>query len=126
MALHYSGVTMGTFTLVQNLKEEKKYRIEIRQGNCLAIFLYVYKIKEPEDPKRPWMHQLVNFFASEQHLKNCVNELGKDVFRTCFSGELKNIRLNLYHKECQILLKYMVRAGLRVHCYYKDPKQTRQ
>lgn len=120
MAIRYNGNTMGTFTLVQ---EENKFPIQIRQGNCLAVFLHIYKQKEPADPQKPWVHDLVCFFVDERHLRNCVKDYTKDAFKGIFWGDIKNIRLNLYYKDMQILLKYMVRDGLEVQCYYKEPKK---
>ena len=124
MPLRYSGVTIGTFTLVQESGgETKKFPIQIRQGNCLAVFLHVYKQKEPENPKFPWVHDLVSFFADEQHIKNIFKDYKTNVFGQLFWGDLKNIKLNLYYKECNTLLKYFTRDGLKVQCYYKEPKK---
>ena len=131
---------MGTFTLLQNkwdvvdgkyaeIKDEKgrqvynRFPIQIRQANCLAAFLYIYKQKEPKDPKRPYVHQLVTFFADEQHIKNCLKDYKKDAFNGIFSGELRNIKLNIYYKNMLTLAKYMTRDGLKVTCYYKEPKK---
>lgn len=117
MALCYNGNIMGTLTLVQN---EKKYKIQIRQCNALATFLYVYKQENPQDPKYPWVHQLVMFFTDEQHIKNCIK--GAKSFKDLFWGELKDIKLNLAYKESNILLKYFVKE-FNVKCYYKEPKK---
>lgn len=76
--LHYYSTKLGTVTIVQkqhnNKNEEvlQKIKIDIRQGNCLAVFLYVYKQEKPQDPKKPYIHQLVNFLSCEEHLKKCV------------------------------------------------------
>lgn len=120
MAIHYSEKTIGSLTVVQQRKEEekpRKYKIQIRQSNCLACFLHVYKFENKENPKLCWMHELVMFFADEKHLKNCLKE---NKFEDLFVGKLENIKLNLFHKECNVLLKYMVRDGLEVKCYYKE------
>lgn len=124
MAINYSGTTMGTFTLVQKRDDEatpRKYKIQLRKSNCLACFMHIAKIENKENPKMCWRHTLVMFFADEQHLKNCMKEEGRDnFFERVFDGKLENIKLNLYHKECNTLLKYMVRDGLEVKCYYKE------
>lgn len=124
MAIHYSGTTIGTFTLVQQRKDEDKplkYKIQIRKANCLMCAIHVHKIENPENPKMYWHHDLVMFFHDEQHLKNCIKNVGKkDFFENMFSGKLANIKLNLFHKECNTLLKYMVHDGLKVKCYYKE------
>lgn len=119
---------MGRFTLVQTDKDGNKHSfpIQIRKGNCLAVFMYIYKQQEPKDPEKPWVHQLVLFFADEQHIKNCLKDHQKDGFKSIFNGQLKNIKLNLYYKQSQVLLKYMTRDGLKVQTYYKEPKHPKQ
>ena len=120
MAICYNGKMLGTFTLVQQRKDEeksRKYKIQIRQSNCLACFLHIYKFENKENPKLCWKHNLVMFFSDERHLKNCLKE---HTFEDLFCGKLKGIKLNLYYKECNTLLKYMVRDGLEVKCYYKE------
>ena len=127
MPLRYNGTTIGTFTLVQKREDEekpRKYKIQIRQGNCLAVFLHIYKEKEPEDPSRPWVHQLVSFFEDERHIKNCKRDFDDGyLFKGLFCGDLKDIKLNLYYKECNTLLKYFVKDGLKVSCFYKEEKK---
>ena len=119
---------MGTLTLVQTDKktgEKHSFPIQIRQGNCLAVFMHIYKEAEPADPEKPWVHQLIMFFGDEQHIKNCLQDHKKDGFKGIFWGDLKNIKLNIYYKPCQTLLKYMTRDRLKVQTYYKEPKQPK-
>ena len=129
MAIHYNGNTIGVVTIAQQRRDgekPRKYKIQIRQGNCLAVFLYVYKKENPEDPKMCWVHQLVNFLADEQHLKNILarEEYKKNAFMRMLSADrICDVKLNLFYKECQTLLKYMVRDGLKVKCYYKEEKK---
>lgn len=120
MPLSYKKNTMGTFTLVE---KESSYQVQIRQGNCLAVFLHVYKEAKPKNPAKPWVHQLVSFFADEEHIENCVKNLEKDVFKKLLYGELRDIKLNLYYKESYVLLKYFVEDGLEVQCYYEKPEE---
>lgn len=120
MAIHYNGNTIGTFTLVQKTdKEEKprKYKIQIRQSNCLMCAIHVYKFDNPDNPKLCWKHELVCFFADESHLKRCLKS---ENFSSYFNGIITNVKLNLFYKECNTLLKYMVKDGLKVTCYYKQ------
>ena len=143
MAIHYSGVTIGTFTLYQKreetvdgklveVKDEKgrqvynKFKIQIRASNCLACFLHISKVDNPTNPKLCWRHDLVMFYADEQHLKNILKDYRKDAFNGMFSGELHNIKLNIYYKEMLTLARYMARDGLNVTCYYKEPKKTKK
>ena len=142
MAIQYNGTTIGTLTLCQakrvknengeyvEVKDEKgrtvynKFPIQIRYGNCLAIFLHIYKKENPENPERPWVHQLQSFIIDEDHLKNVIKDR-KDgnVFEYILNGKLKNIRLNIYYKDMLTLARYMTRDGLKVTCYYKEPKK---
>ena len=142
MAIQYNGTTIGTLTLCQakrvknddgeyvEVKDEKgrtvynEFPIQIRDGNCLAIFLHIYRQEKPEDPERPWVHQLQSFIVDEQHLKNVIKDR-KDgsVFEHILNGKLKNIRLNIYYKDMLTLAKYMTRDGLKVTCYYREPKK---
>lgn len=140
MALQYNGTTIGTLTLCQARKEKNfdgkyvevkddkgrtiydRYPIQIRDGNCMAIFLHVQKIVNEEEPEKCWRHDLIMFFADEQHMKRCLNaDRKKRTFEEIFWGKLKNIKLNIYYKGMQTLAKYMTRDGLKVTCYYKEP-----
>ena len=141
MAIEYNGTVIGRLTLCQarreknddgkyvEVKDEKgrtvynKYPIQIRDGNCMAIFLPIYKQEKPEDPKWPWVHQLQSFLIDEDHLKNVIKERKQNVFEYILNGKLKNIRLNIYYKDMLTLAKYMTRDGLEVKCYYEEPKK---
>ena len=140
MALRYSGTTIGTLTMCQPVREKQgdqyviktdekgrtvynKFPIQIRQSNCLMCAIHVWKDPKPEDPKRPWHHDLQLFFVDEQHMKRCLKEYKQDAFESMFPGKLTNIRLNIYYKEMLTLAKYMARDGLKVTCYYKEPKR---
>lgn len=141
MALRYTGTTIGTFTLYQKreeivdeklveVKDEKgrqvynKFKIQLRASNCLMCALHVSRIENPRNPKLCWQHQLVSFFCDERHLMNCRKDYKPGCFFTgLFSGELRNIKLNIYYKEMLTLAKYMTRDGLKVTCYYKEPKK---
>lgn len=137
MALTYSGKTIGTLTLCQPVKEKvgdkyvikkdergrtvyNKFPIQIREANVLACFLHIWKDPNPEDPERPWHHNLLMFFMDEAHMERCLKKYG---FEKLFMGKLRNIKLNIYHKEMQTLAKYMARYGLKVQCYYKEDKK---
>ena len=141
MAIQYNGTTIGRLTLCQarrvknddgkyvEVKDDKgrtvynEYPIQIRDGNCLAIFLHIYKQENPKDPERPWVHQLQSFLVDEDHLKNVIKDRKEgNVFEYILNGKLKNIRLNIYYKDMLTLAKYMTRDGLKVTCYYKEPK----
>lgn len=120
--LRYNGTTIGRIVIKQTHNDtEYRYNLQIRQGNCLAVVIYVRKSTPEELEKNPegkWYHNLYTFFADEQHLKNLLKEYG-DIF----CGErIIDVRLNLYYKECNKLLKYIVKSGHQVRCYYEEPK----
>lgn len=142
MAIQYNGTTIGRLTLCQARKERNengeyvevkdakgrtvydKFPIQIRDGNCMAIFLHVWKDPKPENPERPWHHDLQMFFADEEHMKRCLHSDGKKkTFEDLFWGKLTNIKLNIYYKNMLTLAKYMTRDGLKVTCYYEEPKK---
>jgi len=124
--LHYYSSKLGTITIVQQRGDEvkpRKFKIDIRQGNCLAVFVYVYKEEHPQNPKLPWVHQLVTYFNDERSLKYSIKCNGEKPFENIFSAKkIEKVRLNLFYKESKVLLKYMVRNGLKVECYYKEEK----
>ena len=127
MPLRYNGITIGKINVIQEFAEHKKqYTIQIRQGNCLAVLLYVRKATEEELKKNPegkWYHQLWSFYSNEQHLKNIMKEYG-DVLYGEFE-KVTSISLNLYYKENLTLLKYFTKSGHKVTCYYKEPKKKK-
>lgn len=127
MALIYYPETLGTIAMTQQSNGEekpRKYTITIRKGNCLAVFLNIYKLEKPSNPKQPWMHQLVNFLHDEKHLSNIEKDEKERTLLYMFSAkEIKKIRLNMYYKESNILLKHFVKYGHTIECYYKEPKK---
>ena len=124
MALHYNGITMGKLTIEQEFGGEKRrFNLQIRQGNCLAVIIYVRRATAEElerNPKGKWFHQLHMFYANEQHMKNMLKDYGSvlDDMDKVISCEL-----NMYYKECWTLLKYFTKSGYKVKCYYKEPKK---
>lgn len=93
----------------------KVCRVNIFGGNALCIFTYWYK----DDKTGKTMEQMLNFYVDEQHIKNIL----KKYKRLEPVDDITSIRLNLYYKEASILLKYFVKEGYKVTCYYKEPKK---
>ena len=139
MAINYSGTTIGTLTLCQPLRERnketntyefvkdargrqvyKRLNIQIRLANVFFCAVHVYKIDNPDNPELCWRHELISFFLDEGHLKRCLK---KGNFEYWFSGKLTNIKLNIYYKDMLKIAKYMVKSGLKVQVYYKEPKK---
>lgn len=117
MALRYNGTTIGKIVIKQG---ENKFNLQIRQGNCLAVIINVRKATEDElneHPKGKYIHTLYTFFGDEQHLKNMMKNYGN-----VLSDEVISIELNMFYKENYTLLKYFVKSGYKVKCYYKEEK----
>lgn len=102
----YTEERLGTMVISQQGKE---YEIQIRRGNCLAVFIYVC---QKEDGS--YNHALYNFFADEKHLKNIIKEYGNP-----FSDEIKSVKLNMKYKESFILLKSFIQF-FPIDCYYQE------
>lgn len=125
--LRYNGITIGTVTIEQDYGSIKqKFTIDIRQGNCLAVLVHIRKLTPEEiaeaEPGMKYRHTLYTFFSDEQHLKNLLKHEG-----SVLPGEkVLSIKLNMYYKECNMLLKYFVRSGLKVTAFYKEPKKNKK
>lgn len=107
MAVCYYEGLIGTMTIRQR---EHTFEIQIRQGNCLAVFIHVRKDEDSDE----YIHTLYMFFADEAHLKRCMKTMGNP-----FGDEIVNIRLNMKYKESTKLLKHLVKL-CNVECYYED------
>lgn len=117
MALTYTGTTIGKIIIKQG---KQKFNLQIRQGNCLAVIINVRKATEEElkeHPEGKYIHTLYTFYADEQHMKNMMKSYDKVLF-----DEVVSIELNMFYKENYTLLKYFVKSGYKVKCYYKEEK----
>lgn len=117
MALRYNGTIIGKIVIKQ---KDNKFNLQIRQGNCLAVIINVRKTTEEELKKHPnskLVHTLYTFFTDEHHLKNLLKNEGGVIF-----DEVISIELNMFYKENYTLLKYFVKSGYKVKCYYKEKK----
>lgn len=105
----YDKTEIGSYYYT-NTRNNEKYRVSIRSGNCAGVHIYTYKDKK--DGER--YNQLVNFVADNEHLKNMAKN-GYDLFEDC-----KEIRLNMYFAQNIKLMMYAVKFGHKVNCYYKE------
>lgn len=101
--LTYTEEKLGKIKIKQ---KENVFEIEIRKGNCLAVFIHVGKNQKGETT-----HTFYNFYADEQHLKNIIKNDKKIIY-----DEVLEIELNMAYKECYTLLKYFVNSGYEVKC----------
>lgn len=117
MALRYGETTIGKIVIKQG---ENKFNLQIRQGNCLAVIINVRKATEEElkeQPESKYIYTLYSFFGDEKHLKNMMKQYGN-----VLADEVISIELNMLYKENYTLLKYFVKSGYKVKCYYKEEK----
>lgn len=113
--ISYDSTTIGTMVLKQG---GKRFKLQIRKGNCLAVIIYVRKLTDEEmleNPCSKYMHTLYDFYLDGKHLSKRLKKdgdvLGKDIV---------DVELNLFYEESQTLLKYFVKSGHKVKCYYKE------
>ena len=108
----------GELVMSQTTSEGvKNYKILICWGHCLAVFLHPYT-----DENGVKMVQLYNFWNDATHVKNIMKNCGG----LCPSyEEFKNIRLNMFYKESETLLKIFTKAGYKVTAYYKEIKNKK-
>lgn len=118
MAINYTGQTIGKMWIEQ---DGRTFKIQLRESNCLVCAIHPFQKLNSETNKKEWYHELVMFFADEQHLKNCLSK--GNTFQGYFYGDIKKVELNLYYKQNSKLLKYLVKDGIEVTCYYEEPKQ---
>lgn len=124
MAINYSETITGTMKVEQNFGNEKvTYKFEFRESNCLACIIHVSKNPESISEKDKYIHRLKCFFADTEHLKRCAKMEGG--LKSFFGGKIKNISLNIYYKENEILARYFAKAGINTEIYYKEPKLKR-
>lgn len=117
--LNYSGTTYGYLTIKQ---DRNRYKIDIREANCLCAFIHVRKATQKElkkyGPEGKYIHTLYSFFQDEQHVKNIL----KDNHGKLFWDEVVGLSLNLYYKQSEKLLEIFTKAGYQVTCYYEEIK----
>ena len=105
MAITFNGNIMGKLVIKQ---EHGEFEIEIRQGNCLAVFIHQYVNEEGVK-----MNQLYSFYSDSKHLDNIIKDNGSP-----FWDEIVSIELNMKYKECEQLLRRFVKFH-KVTCYYE-------
>lgn len=104
--IRYTEVLLGTLTIDQR---GRQFEIQIRQGNCMAVFIHVRKNEKGDG----YIHTLYSFFSDAKHVKNIVKSSGKPI-----GDDVVSIRLNMKHKESYSLLRVLV-PHYNVECYYE-------
>ena len=103
---------------VRQKSDNRLVTVKIHLANALCAFVHHYKNENGEK-----MAQLISFFMDEQHIKNCMKNFPSHDCLDFFMGKVVGVKLNLFYKESNILLKYFVRSGHKVTCYYKEDKK---
>lgn len=109
-------ITYGEIKVRQK-SDNRLVTIKIHCANALCAFIHHYKDENGEK-----MAQLISFFADEQHIKNCEKNFINHDPIDIFMGEIVSVKLNLFYKESNILLKHIVKHH-EVKCYYKEDKK---
>ena len=118
--INYFSRKLGTITVMCERADgvEEEVELQIRDGICICVIIHSFTT--PAEKRRDasmdeWTHQLVTFFADVAHLKTRLKTYG-DVL---FGIEVKNINLNLSFPKSYTLLRYFVKSGHKVTCYYR-------
>lgn len=115
--IHYTGTKYGEVVIRQGAT---KYTIQIREGNCLAVFIHVMRNPNSTGKQDKYIHTFYTFFCDVAHAKRVMKEYGK-LFG---SEEIVKCRLNIYHKNALTLSRLMAQSGYKVEVYYDDGKKA--
>lgn len=110
MAVTYNKNVMGKIVVAQG---GHKFTLEVRQGNCLAVIINVSKQDDGT-----YLHTLMQFFSNEEHLKRICKAVDKGEGKAPIFYDVKSIKLNMRYKECETMLKHLVKY-YKINCYYK-------
>lgn len=110
MAIRYNENVIGKIVITQN---ERDYELEVRQGNCLAVIIHVSK-----DEDGTYNHTLMDFFADATHLTRRCKAVDNGEEKNVLFYDVKSIRLNMRYKECEHILKRLVKY-YEINCYYE-------
>ena len=103
--LTYTNEVIGTVKIVQ---KNQTFDLELRKGNCIAVLLFKGKHEDT----------LMNFFADERHLRNLCKKADDEKTYNPIGYDVKEIKLNLFHKEAKILLNWFVKY-YEIVCYWQ-------
>ena len=109
-------ITYGEIKVRQK-SDNRLATVKIHSANALCAFIYHYKAEDGTE-----MAQLISFFADEKHIKNCEKNFPSHDCLDFFMGKIVSVKLNLYYKESNILLKHIVKHH-KVTCYYEEPSK---
>lgn len=111
MAVQFYETMLGKMVIEQERMVDgqlvsQQYEIEIRQGNCLAVFIY----------ETGEGYGLYNFYADLDHIKR-IKKSHKG--KLLLYDKVVSCRLNLRYKESVTLAKYFAMDGVEVVGYYE-------
>ena len=102
MAITYNKHKIGEYDYKNS--DGKTYHIEIRQGNCDGVHIWI--------DEEGYAH-LFNFIGDAQHIKNMMKD-NVDAFE-----DTDNIKLNIWDKGAERMMKYACKMGHVVQTYYE-------
>ena len=114
--LNYSGTTFGYLTIKQN---NRKYKVDIREANCLCAFIHIRKATKEElkkyGPNGKYIHTLYSFFQDAQHMKNIM----KDNNGKLFWDEVVKLELNTFYRNLSPCSNISLKLGTRLNATTK-------
>lgn len=102
---------------VRNHDDTKVLTVKIHPANCLCAFIYHY---QREDGVK--MAQLWNFLCDTDHARRIIKNTCD---HTLLGTSVVSVKLNVYYKEAQQLVKPMAQSGYKVSVYYKEQKNKK-
>lgn len=104
------------------------FKLDMYTGNCLAIVLYNYKVKDNDNGNMVEKYSLYCWFSDMKHLKNCLGLSNQ--YKDNVLTEIKKVRLNTYYLNDRVpeLLKMaylFTKANIKVELFYKEPKKDK-
>lgn len=94
-------------------QDGSKWKVQYHPANC-ELGAFIYHFKNDDGVK---MAQLWNFLNDKQHVRNIMNDC-----RTLLGDDVDKVKLNVYYKQAEAIVKACAQSGYKVECYYQEPK----
>lgn len=120
MSVNWSWKELKGIITWKSEVDNKKYRVNLYQANCLGALIYEYKDQETNKN----MYSFMGFWNDETHLKRCLG-LTKNYDNkkeNIYKDIILKIRLNTYYKDSLKIAEYFAKANIKVELYYKEIK----
>lgn len=120
MSVNWSWKELKGIITWKSEVDNKKYRVNLYQANCLGALIYEYKDQETNKN----MYSFMGFWNDETHLKRCLG-LTKNYDNkkeNIYKDIILKIILNTYYKDSLKIAEYFAKANIKVELYYKEIK----